>query len=200
LQKNGVTFALVSGAGKAGDFLPGIRKAIDNGLSADDALRATTLAPARIFGVDRQLGSLEKGKIANVVLSDKPIFEKDAKVKRVFVDGREIRLPAEEKKEGASSSAIDGTWALTVRMPQGSASIQVTLRAEDGKLTGSFSGDRGSGEVKGGSFDGTTVDFTITPTASEAEASDWAFHGTLTGDTMSGTVTTALRNFEFSGS
>ena len=85
-------------------------------------------------------------------------------------------------------------------MPQGSASIQVTLRSEDGKLTGSFSGDRGSGAVKGGSFDGTAVDFTITPNATEAEASDWTFHGTLTGDTMSGTVTTTLGNFEFSGS
>ncbi len=102
LVKNGVAFALVSGAGKTGNFLPGIRKAIENGLSAEDALRATTLAPAKIFGIDRQLGTLERGKIANLVVSDKPLFEKEAKVKRVFVDGREIRLPAEEKKEGAS--------------------------------------------------------------------------------------------------
>src|SRR5204863_9402491 len=56
LVKSGATFALVSGAGKTGDFIAGIRKAIENGLSADDALRATTLSPARIFGIDRQLG------------------------------------------------------------------------------------------------------------------------------------------------
>ena len=62
-----VLYALVSGPGKTGDFLPGIRKAIDNGLSADDALRAVTLSPARILGVDRQLGSLEK---FNLHLSD----------------------------------------------------------------------------------------------------------------------------------
>src|SRR5207244_869366 len=68
LAKNGVAFALVSGAGKTGDFIPGIRKAIENGLSADDALRAVTLSPARILGVDRQLGTLEQGKIANVVV------------------------------------------------------------------------------------------------------------------------------------
>lgn len=200
LQKNGVNFALVSGAGKAGDFLPGIRKAIDNGLSADDALRATTIAPARIFGVDRQLGSLEKGKIANVVISDKPIFDKDAKVKRVFVDGREIRLPVEEKKEGASASPIDGTWALTVRAPQSTVAIQVTLKAEDGTLTGTYAGDRGSGDIKSGSFDGTTVEFTIAATTPQAEASDWVFHGTVTGDRVSGTVATTLGNFEFSGS
>ena len=207
LAKNGVTFALVSGAGKSGDFLPGIRKAIENGLSADDALRATTLAPARIFGVDRQIGSLERGKIANLVISDKPLFDKEAKVTRVFVDGREVRLPAEEEKKtddataAAAATPIDGTWALTVRAPQGSVSIQVTLRAESGRLTGTFSGDRGSGDIRGGSFDGTTFDFSISVNAqNEAEASDWVFRGTFEGDTMTGTVSTTIGSFEFSGS
>ena len=203
LAKNGVTFALVSGPGKAGDFLPGIRKAVDNGLSAEDALRATTLTPARIFGVDRQLGSLERGKIANVVVSDKPLFDKDAKVRRVFVDGREIRLPADDAKkdDAPSESPIDGTWALTVRAPQGNVAIQVTLRAEDGKLSGTFSGERGSGDIRGGTFDGTAFDFTISTNAqNEAEASDWVFRGTLSGDTMNGTVSTTIGNFEFSGS
>jgi imidazolonepropionase-like amidohydrolase len=201
LLKSGVTFALVSGAGKTGDFLPGIRKAVENGLSADDALRATTLAPARIFGVERQLGSLERGKIANVVISDKPLFEKDAKVTRVFVDGREMRLPKDEKKsEAAATSPIDGSWALTIRAPQSSVAMQVTLAAEDGRLTGTFSGDRGSGDIRGGTFDGTTFAFTITANAENAESTDWAFRGTVTGDAMSGTVSTSLGTFDFSGS
>jgi hypothetical protein len=201
LAKNGVLFALVSGSGKAGDLMPGIRKAIENGLSADDALRAMTVNPARIFGVDRQLGSLERGKIANVVVSDKPIFEKDAKVKRVFVDGREIRLPADDKKPSETpASPIDGTWSLTVNAPQGNVAIQVTLRAEDGKLTGTYSGDRGSGDIRGGSFDGTAFEFAISVTQSEAETSDWVFNGTLDGTSMTGSVTTTLGKFEFSGS
>jgi imidazolonepropionase-like amidohydrolase len=211
LAKSGATFALVSGAGKTADFLPGIRKAIQNGLSADDALRAATLTPARIFGVDRQLGSLERGKIANVIVSDKPLFDKDAKVTRVFVDGREVRLPKEEKKDDkkdgsaatatpAAASAIDASWAVTVRAPKGSVSIQVTLRAEDGKLTGTYSGDPGSGDIRGGTFDGTTFEFTISGNAPSAESSDWVFRGTLSGDSMSGTVSTTLGSFEFSGS
>ncbi|HUJ13962.1 MAG TPA: amidohydrolase family protein [Thermoanaerobaculia bacterium] len=57
-----------------------------------------TITPARIFGAGRQLGTLEKGKIANVVITDKPIFTKDAKVKRVFVDGRETKLPTEAER------------------------------------------------------------------------------------------------------
>ena len=208
LARSGVQFALVSGPGKTGDFLPGIRKAIENGLSAEDALRATTLAPARIFGVDRQLGTLERGKIANVIVSDKPLFDKGSKVTRVFVDGRELRLPADDKKPAGdaaaqSASPIDGTWALNVRAPEGSVSIQVTLRAEDGKLSGTFSGDRGSGDIRGGSFDGTAVEFTIsanTGGGEGGEASDWLFRGTVSADTMNGTVSTTIGNWEFSGS
>ncbi|HKR63238.1 MAG TPA: amidohydrolase family protein [Thermoanaerobaculia bacterium] len=202
LAKSGVTFALVSGAGKTGDFIPGIRKAIENGLSADDALRATTIAPARIFGVDRQLGSLDAGKIANVVVSDKPIFDKDAKVKRVFVDGREIRLPSDDKKAAESAAApIDGTWSLKITAPDGNISMQVTLHAEDGRLTGTFSGDRGSGEIRGGTIDGNSFQFTLSANAQNAaEATDWVFSGTLADKSMSGTVTTTLGKFEFSGS
>lgn len=202
LARSGATFALVSGSGKAGDFLPGIRKAVENGLSVDDALRATTLAPARIFGVERQLGSLERGKIANVVISDKPLFEKDAKVTRVFVDGREVRLPKDEKKsEESAASPIDGTWSLTVRAPQGGVSIQVTLHAEDGRLTGTFAGDRGSGDIRGGTFDGTKFEFTISANAqNEGESTDWVFRGTITDASMSGTATTTLGTFDFSGS
>lgn len=206
LAKAGVQFALVSGPGKAGDFFPGIRKAIENGLSADDALRATTLTPARIFGVDRQLGSLERGKIANVIVSDKPLFDKGSKVTRVFVDGREIRLPADDKKTtdtAPSTSAIDGTWALTVRTPQGNVSIQVTLRAEDGRVTGTFAGERGSGDITSGTLEGNAIEFAISANAGGAEqgeASDWLFRGTLAGDSMNGTVSTTIGNFEFSGS
>jgi hypothetical protein len=89
---------------------------------------------------------------------------------------------------------------LNVRAPQGGVSIQVTLRVEDGRLTGTFSGDRGSGDIRGGTFDGTTFEFTISANAPEAESSDWVFRGTVTGDSMSGTVSTTLGSFEFSGS
>jgi imidazolonepropionase-like amidohydrolase len=197
LAKSGVPFALVSAGAGATDFIAGIRKAIQHGLSADDALRAVTLAPARIFGVDRQLGSLERGKIANVIVTDKPVFDKGAKVTRVFVDGRELQpRPAEDAKE---TSAINGTWNLTVIAPQGNVAISVTLRAESGHVSGTFSGDRGSGEITGGFFSRPTLQFTISAQL-EAEMYDWVFRGTVTGDDIEGTVSTNLGTFQFSGS
>lgn len=202
LANSKATFALVSGSGGSGDFISGIRKAIANGLSSEDALRATTLAPAQIFGVDRQLGSIERGKVANLVVSDRPLFEREAKVTRVFVDGSEVRLPAESKKGDASDATpIDGSWALAVAAPQGSVAVQITLKADDGTLSGTFAGDRGSGAIRGGTIEGDAFEFTISVNAQEgAEASDWLFRGTLDGDAMRGTVTTNLGTFDFSGS
>ena len=197
LAKNGVAFALVTAGAGASDFIPGIRKAIDNGLSADDALRAVTLGPARIFGVDRQLGSLERGKIANVIVTDKPIFDKGAKVTRIFVDGRESRLrPVEETKE---SSPVNGTWSLTVLAPQGNVAVNVTLRVESGHVSGTFSGDRGSGEITGGFYSRPTLQFTIAAQM-DAETHDWVFRGTISDDSIAGTVSTNLGTFQFAGS
>ncbi len=200
LAKSGVAFALVSGAGKSTDFLRGIRKAISNGLSADDALRAVTLTPARIFGVDRQLGSLERGKVANVLITDKPIFEKEAKIEHVFVDGREVRVPEKEAvREGEAASPAEGTWNLTVRTPSGSVSITVALEVEDGKVTGTFSGDKGSGDIREGSFEDSKLEFTIS-VETDTEAGDWVFSGTIRRSSITGTVTTNLGTFDFSGS
>ncbi|MBV9492686.1 MAG: amidohydrolase family protein [Acidobacteria bacterium] len=200
LAKSGAAFALVTGGAKSADFAGGVRKAMDNGLSADDALRATTLWPARILGVDRQLGSLEKGKIANVVVTDKPIFAKDRQVKRLIIDGREVHVtPAAERKRGAAGP-IDGTWSITVRGSQGDVAISATLHGEDGKVTGTFSGDGGSGEVRNGTLDGTTIEFTITAKTAQQETGDWVFHGTVSGTSMTGTVSTNLGTFQFTGS
>jgi imidazolonepropionase-like amidohydrolase len=99
LHKAGVPFALVSAY--APDFLAGVRKAIERGLPAAAALRAVTLAPAEVLGVADRLGSLEAGKIADVVVWSGEPLAKDTKAKMVFVDGR---LYEPEDKPRASPS------------------------------------------------------------------------------------------------
>lgn len=96
LNKEGIKFALVSGF--ANDFLAGIRKAIEKGLPKEAALRAVTLTPAEILGVADRMGSIDKGKIANVVVWSGEPLTKEAKIKMVFVDG-ELYEP-EEKPAG----------------------------------------------------------------------------------------------------
>jgi len=95
LAKAGVKFAFYSdGVSTPRDLMRAVKKAIDAGLSPADAIRALTLSPAEIFGVDNRLGSIDKGKIADLVVVDGDIFA-GAKVKYVFVDGNKFEPPDE---------------------------------------------------------------------------------------------------------
>lgn len=62
------------------------------GLSHDEALKAITLNPAQIWGVDKDLGSLDTGKVANVVVANGDPLDVKTDVKHVFIDGQEIPL------------------------------------------------------------------------------------------------------------
>ena len=88
LAAAGSRFAITTrGQLDAGQFRANLQLAIEAGLSRDAALRALTLAPARILGVDRQLGSLDAGKIGNVTLLDGRLGEPQTSVRWVVVDG-----------------------------------------------------------------------------------------------------------------
>ena len=107
LHRAGVAFALVSG--HAPDFLAGVRKAIDRGLPREVALRAVTLSAAEALGVSDRMGSLETGKIANVVAWSGEPLTRDAKAKMVFVDG-ELFEP-EDKPSPTPSPNVSPTPA-----------------------------------------------------------------------------------------
>jgi imidazolonepropionase-like amidohydrolase len=62
------------------------------GLSPEEALKAITLNPAQMFGVDKELGSLDVGKTANVVVANGDPLDVKTDVKHVFIDGQEIPL------------------------------------------------------------------------------------------------------------
>lgn len=57
------------------------------GLPYEEAVRAITLTPARLLGLERELGSLAVGKIADVVLTDGDLLEATTKVEAVIIDG-----------------------------------------------------------------------------------------------------------------
>ena len=66
--------------------------AVAYGMTWEQALRAVTLSPAEAFGVANQYGSLEAGKVANVVVWTGDPFEFSTGVEHVFIRGREIPL------------------------------------------------------------------------------------------------------------
>jgi len=88
LKQAGVKFAFYSdGIDQTRELQRAVKKAIDAGLSREDAVRALTLSPAEIYGVSDRLGSIEKGKIANLVITRGELFEDRTHIEMVFVDG-----------------------------------------------------------------------------------------------------------------
>jgi imidazolonepropionase-like amidohydrolase len=95
LAKAGVTFAFESaGLADAKDFVRNAGKAVKAGLSEDAAIRALTISAARIAGAADRLGSIEKGKVANLIVADGNLFDEKTKITRVFVEGRAVSLDA----------------------------------------------------------------------------------------------------------
>jgi imidazolonepropionase-like amidohydrolase len=99
LDSSGVTFALSTGSTRGGDSwsarnLPfEAAEAIAYGLSYEKALRAVTLTPAEIFGVDQDLGSLEIGKKATLIVAEGDLFDPMThRVTLEFIDGRKVNL------------------------------------------------------------------------------------------------------------
>ncbi len=67
--------------------------AVAMGLTPDDALRSITLSPAEILGVANDLGSLEVGKKATLIVSGGDIFDElSSKITRMFIEGRRVDL------------------------------------------------------------------------------------------------------------
>src|ERR1700687_3441389 len=120
LAKAGVKFAFYSGGITAPkDTLKAAKKSIDAGLTTDAALRALTLSPAEIFGVADRLGSIENGKIANLVVTDGDLFEEKTKVKFVFVDGRKFEIREPEKPKDAPKGDMSGKWKINFTTAEG---------------------------------------------------------------------------------
>ena len=94
LQAAGVKFAVATGdtGGEARDLPYHAGLAGAHGLSKDEALKAVTLYPAQILGVADKLGSIEVGKMANVVVTDGDLLDPRTSVKHVFINGRLIPL------------------------------------------------------------------------------------------------------------
>lgn len=103
LRRAGVDVILVgdSGTGDAETFnVRNVKQEAGNavayGMTWDDALRGVTLVPARALGIADRYGSLEAGKVANVVVWSGDPFEFGTRAEHVIVRGREIATPSRQ--------------------------------------------------------------------------------------------------------
>jgi len=93
LQRAGVSVAFASSDGKnARNLTQSAGNAVAYGMNYDAALRAITVNPGRIFGIDRSYGTLKPGKLADVVVRSGDPLEVTSFADQVIIEGRIIPM------------------------------------------------------------------------------------------------------------
>jgi imidazolonepropionase-like amidohydrolase len=186
-----VRFAFQSGGiANMDDLWANFSRAVEGGLSREEAIRALTLNPAQIFGVDQRLGSLETGKIANLTVVRGDVFEKKPRIAYVFIDGRPVDLKPAVPAQPIGAN-VSGAWNLSVNLGEGDIAVTLNLQQQEQTLAGAIQGTLGSNSIANASI-GTNgeIRFTvpITLQGESKQATEANFTGTVTGNEMKGTV------------
>ena len=115
-----------------------MEKIVAAGLPEDVALAALTTIPARILGVSDSVGTIEAGKIANLVVMDGPLFTKDSKAQRIYVDGIEYLVEESRKPKGDPNAVVDprGEWSVVFEVGGQTVQRTWTLSGERGNYIG----------------------------------------------------------------
>jgi imidazolonepropionase-like amidohydrolase len=219
LHKAGVRFAFTSGTlTRPADYLSNAARAIEAGLPKDAALKALTINAAEIFGVAEQLGSIEKGKIANLVLASGDLFARDTKIKHVFVDGKPFEIKAAEPARpggpggrggpgggrgpggalSGSAALATGSWELTINAPEGQLQGTLKINQSGANLSGEITTPFGTAPLKNGAVNGNDVSFGFSLNV-QGQQLEVTATGKITGDSISGSFATQGQSSSFTG-
>ncbi|MGB3781318.1 MAG: amidohydrolase family protein, partial [Tunicatimonas sp.] len=136
LAARGITFALTADGLTAGeDFWKNLRRAIQHGLSEEEALKALTDTPARLLRAEDQLGSLQPGRLANFIITSDNLFDDEVILYENWIQGKPFTINdrnAPDLKGKYSLEVADATYPLEISGKPGkqkfSINVQDTIR------------------------------------------------------------------------
>jgi hypothetical protein len=199
LETAGIPFGFTTMGSTSSDMFKNLRLMIENGLSEDAALAALTLNPASMLGIQKFAGSIEKGKLANLVILTGPLFSEDSQVKHVIADGYIFDYEIKSKKsngngsENGKVSNIAGIWEYISDTPAGSSGGIMEIRKEGDSYKGVISYDNPSGNGKASSemnnivLSGSNLSFTFN-VAAGGMALEVNVNGEINSDQFSGNM------------
>ncbi|HEY3404221.1 MAG TPA: amidohydrolase family protein [Ohtaekwangia sp.] len=188
-QQAGISFGFATLSVKTRDIQPNLRRMIKAGLTEDQALAALTINSAQLLGLSDRLGSLDPGKIANVIISERPYFHEKSKVKYVFVEGVPYKLDSKDSKKEESKIQLEGDWSLTATTPQGKSESTLNITKTEGKYKGKLSGNQltETAEVNEIKLEGRKLNFSCLINV-QGQQMKITIDATVEGDFFKGTV------------
>lgn len=196
LHRAGIKFALASGGARPAEFVTNLRKAVAAGLPAPVALEAVTIRAAELAGAAEQVGSIEAGKIANLVVTEGgDVLADSARVRMVFVDGTRYEVAAPAARAGAGNARgagqppaeVGGRWALTVSSPQGPMDIAMTVAQSGTTFTGSMTSMMGTTSFADGQVRGRSLTWSMTMEVG-GQSLTISYRGEVDGDRITGSA------------
>lgn len=133
LERAGIPFVLTAhGLEKPGQLLPAVRKAIENGLSEATALSALTSGPADLLGLGAELGTLDAGKRAQLLITSGPLFARETVLHEIWINGRPhtLQAPGEPDLSGKYQLQLDQQRHL-LRVSGGAGKNEMALTPDD---------------------------------------------------------------------
>ena len=137
LVRAGVKICLTTeGLNDVGQFLKQVRVAVERGLDEDQALAALTVVPAQLLGVDGEVGHIEPGMLANLMITDGNLFAEKTKVVECWVAGQRFEIESDSKTEFPE---LAGNWEFAVRHPSvRNMKLLLEIEGSVGKREGSI--------------------------------------------------------------
>lgn len=102
----------------------------ETGVSKEVLLSKLTLEAASQLGIDKIAGTIEKGKLANLILMTEPFMEKDAHIKHTIIEGHVYDYDKKEKKKEKSES-LEGSWSMETDIAGSTESATLKLKKND---------------------------------------------------------------------
>ncbi|MEM6735470.1 MAG: amidohydrolase family protein [Bacteroidota bacterium] len=195
MSSRGVQFGFSTMEVKSKNFKTTLLRVIENGLSEEQALAALTTQPASILGLSSTMGTIEAGKIANLIVSDTAYFNEKASVRYVFVDGIKYTYEAKEKKKKKSNGEepinADGVWSYSTETPQGEGEGTITINGSPGNYSGTMtlSFNNSTNDMENIEVDGNTVSFSVKTNVGEEITINISM--TIDEETFEGTLSVA---------
>ncbi len=129
----GIPFAFTTAdLKKKDDFMANVRKAIENGLSEQDALKALTWTPAGFTNSLNELGTLDKGKFANFIITSGNIFEEKTKIHHNWIKGKPFVLKDLDAPDLAGAYTLTvGDMAMKLEVSEEGDGFKMAIKTND---------------------------------------------------------------------
>jgi imidazolonepropionase-like amidohydrolase len=143
MEKNGIRFAITSyGLSNAKDFWTNLRTAMDYGLSEKQALMSLTVIPAQMLGIADKVGTLEKGKMANFIITSDDLFKKENIIYENWIEGRKYQVSRMDVTDlrgnyTIASDALPGV-ILKIGGTPGEYEVNLSRDADSTRAKGTF--------------------------------------------------------------